>query len=54
MLLVEWDCVNSLEWRKRIEIGFVIKANDTLCDIMPKPRKLKKRFGSTKSGIFVA
>jgi hypothetical protein len=43
-----------VEWRKRIEVEFVIKANDALCDVMPKPRRLKKRFGSAKSGVLIA
>ena len=30
-----------VEWRKRIEVEFVIKANDALCDAMPKPRRPK-------------
>ena len=43
-----------VEWRKRIEVEFVIKANDALCDVMPKPRRLKKHFGSGKSGVLIA
>ena len=34
-----------VEWRKRIDVSFVIKANDALCDAMPKGRRNKKSFG---------
>ena len=43
-----------VEWRKRINVSFVIKANDALCDAMPKERKNKKSFGLSSRGTLVA
>ncbi len=43
-----------VEWRKRIDVAFVIKANDALCDTMPKKRKLQRSFGASDRGTFVA
>ena len=43
-----------VEWRKRIDVTFVIRANDALCDAMPKKRKLQKSFGASDRGTFVA
>lgn len=43
-----------VEWRKRIDVSFVIKANDALCDAMPKSRKNKKIFGLNSRGMLVA
>ena len=43
-----------VEWRKRINLSFVIKANDALCDAMPKGRKNKKSFGLNSRGTLVA
>lgn len=39
-----------VEWRKRIDLQFVIKANDLLCDAVPKTL----RAGSRKSGTLLA
>ena len=43
-----------VEWRKRIDVTFVIRANDALCDAMPKKRALQKSFGASDRGTFVA
>ena len=43
-----------VEWRKRIDVSFVIKANDALCDAMPKERRNKKSFGLSSRGTLVA
>ena len=43
-----------VEWRKRINVSFVIKANDALCDAMPKERRNKKSFGLSSRGTLVA
>ncbi len=43
-----------VEWRKRINVSFVIKANDALCDAMPKERRNKKSFGMSSRGTLVA
>jgi len=43
-----------VEWRKRIDVTFVIKANDALCDAMPKNQKLQRSFGASDRGTFVA
>ena len=43
-----------VEWRKRIDVSFVIKANDALCDAMPKGRKNKIDYGSSSHGTLVA
>ena len=43
-----------VEWRKRIDSAFVIKANDALCDAMPKKRRGRKNFGATDRGTFIA
>ena len=43
-----------VEWRKRIDVSFVIKANDALCDAMPKSRRNKKSFGLSSRGTLVA
>ena len=43
-----------VEWRKRIDVSFVIKANDALCDAMPKDRRNKKSFGLNSRGTLVA
>ena len=43
-----------VEWRKRIDSGFVIKVNDALCDAIPRNRKAKKIFGASGKGTFVA
>jgi len=40
-------------WRKRLDTDFIIKANDALCDAMPK-RRSKKSFGSSTSGTLIA
>ncbi len=40
-----------VEWRKRLDVSFVIKANDALCDAMPKGRK---SFGLKSRGTLVA
>lgn len=41
-------------WRKRIDMEFIIKANDMLCDAMPKPSKSTRSFGRKVSGTLVA
>ena len=43
-----------VEWRKRIDVSFVIKANDALCDAMPKSKRNKKSFGLSSRGTLVA
>jgi len=43
-----------VEWRKRIDVSFVIKANDALCDAMPKGQRNKKSFGLKSRGTLVA
>ena len=43
-----------VEWRKRIDVSFVIKVNDALCDAMPKNQKSKKSFGLHSRGMLVA
>ena len=43
-----------VKWRKRIDVSFVIKANDALCDAMPKSRKNKKSFGLSSRRTLVA
>lgn len=43
-----------VEWRKRIDVSFVIKVNDALCDAMPKNQKSKKSFGLQSRGMLVA
>ena len=43
-----------VEWRKRIDVTFVIRANDALCDAMPKKRKLQRSFGASDRGTFIA
>ena len=43
-----------MEWRKRIDVSFVIKVNDALCDAMPKNQKSKKSFGLHSRGMLVA
>ena len=42
-------------WRKRLDAGFIIKANDALCDAMPKAkRRSRKSFGSSTAGTLIA
>ena len=42
-------------WRKRLDTDFIIKANDALCDAMPKTkRRSRKSFGSSTSGTLIA
>lgn len=36
-----------MEWSKRIDAAFVIKANDALCETMPRNQKAKKIFGAS-------
>ena len=43
-----------VEWRKRIDVSFVIKANDALCDAMPKGQRNKRSFGLSSRGTLVA
>ena len=43
-----------VEWRKRINVSFVIRANDALCDAMPKGQRNKKSFGLSSRGTLVA
>ena len=43
-----------VEWRKRIDVTFVIRANDALCDAMPKKRTFQRSFGASDRGTFVA
>ena len=40
-------------WRKRIDMEFIVKANDMLCDAMPKA-KMTKSFGLKTAGTLVA
>ena len=41
-------------WRKRLDMEFVIKINDMLCDAMPTQKKSSKSFGLKVSGTLVA
>ena len=43
-----------VEWRKRIDVSFIIKANDALCDAMPKSQRNKRSFGLSSRGTLVA
>ena len=43
-----------VEWRKRLDLDFVIKANDILCDAMPKAKKSRKNFGASAAGTLIA
>ena len=43
-----------VEWRKRLDLDFVIKANDILCDAMPKTRRSRKNFGASLAGTLIA
>ncbi len=41
-------------WRKRLDVDFIIKANDALCDAIPKFRKNRKSFGASTAGTLIA
>lgn len=41
-------------WRKRINVDFIIKANDMLCDAVPVQQNKSKSFGLKVSGTLVA
>ena len=43
-----------VEWRKRIDLAFVIKAIDLLCDSAPIAFQFRKRKGNTRYGTLVA
>ena len=43
-----------VEWRKRIDASFVIKANDSLGDTMPGNWRSRKIFGASNRGTLVA
>lgn len=43
-----------VEWRKRIDLAFVIKANDLLCDAAPKTYKFRKGKSVFKHGTLLA
>lgn len=43
-----------VEWRKRLDLDFLIKVNDVLCDTMPKSKRSKKSFGASTSGTLIA
>ncbi len=43
-----------VEWRKRIDLDFIIKANDLLCDATPDAFRFRKRKGNTRYGTLVA
>ena len=43
-----------VEWRKRIDLEFIIKANDLLCDATPEAFRFRKRNGNTRYGTLVA
>ena len=42
-----------VEWRKRINVDFIIKVNDVLCDTMPQQRKKGKIFGAKPGGTLI-
>ena len=42
-----------VEWRKRINVDFIIKANDALCDTMPQQRKKGRNFGAKTGGTLI-
>ena len=43
-----------VEWRKRVDLDFVIKANDLLCDATPEAFRFRRRKGNTRYGTLVA
>jgi hypothetical protein len=42
-----------VNWRKRLDLEFVTKLNDTLCDAMPKLINSENRFGSSNQGTLI-
>ncbi len=42
-----------VEWRKRIDLGFVIKANDLLRNATPVSFQFRKQNGSTRYGTLI-
>ena len=42
-----------VEWRKRIDLDFIIKANRMLCDATPKAFRFRKRKGNTRYGTLL-
>lgn len=42
------------EWRKRVDLDFVINANDLLCDATPEAFRFRRRKGNTRYGTLVA
>ena len=40
-------------WRKRLNVDFIIKINDALCDAMPKARKNNRNFGGSNTGTLI-
>lgn len=43
-----------VEWRKRVDLDFVINANDLLCDATPEAFRFRRRKGNTRYGTLVA
>lgn len=43
-----------VEWRKRVDLQFIIRANDILCDAAPKAFNFRKRGGNTNRGTLIA
>lgn len=43
-----------VEWRKRLDLDFVIRANDLLCDSAPDAFVFRKRKGNTRYGTLLA
>ena len=44
-----------VEWRKRIDLPFILKANDLLCDAAPKAFRFRKKQGAaTRYGTLLA
>ena len=43
-----------VEWRKRVDLAFVIKANDLLCDAAPKSFRFRQRAGLHRYGTLIA
>lgn len=43
-----------VEWRKRVDLHFIIRANDILCDASPKAFNFRKRKGNTSHGTLIA
>lgn len=43
-----------VEWRKRVDLTFLIKANDLLCDATPESFRFRRKTSQTRYGTLVA